>query len=50
VPEQVDRALFETKLAEARSAAEQAPEDSEERARALRDAKRYEAFLAAARA
>jgi F-type H+-transporting ATPase subunit epsilon len=45
-PEQIDRATFESKLAEARDAAERASEDSEEKARALRDAKRYEAFLA----
>ncbi len=45
-PEQIDRPTFETKLSEARTAAERAAEGSEERARALRDAKRYEAFLA----
>jgi F-type H+-transporting ATPase subunit epsilon len=45
-PDQIDHATFEAKLAEARQAAEQAPEDSEEHARGLRDAKRYEAFLA----
>jgi F-type H+-transporting ATPase subunit epsilon len=45
-PEQVDRSLCDTKLGEARAAAEGAEQDSEERARALRDAKRYEAFLA----
>jgi F-type H+-transporting ATPase subunit epsilon len=45
-PEQLDRSLFDTKLGEARAAAEGAEQDSEERARALRDAKRYEAFLA----
>jgi F-type H+-transporting ATPase subunit epsilon len=44
-PEQIDRATFESKLSEARAAAERAAEDSEEAARALRDAKRYEAFL-----
>jgi F-type H+-transporting ATPase subunit epsilon len=48
-PEQLDRGLFETKLAEARAVAERAAEGSEERARALRDAKRYEAFLAVER-
>ncbi len=48
-PEQIDRPAFETKLAEARSAAERAEPDSEEHARALRDIKRYEAFLAVAR-
>src|SRR5271167_694561 len=45
-PEQIDRPTFETKLAEARASAERAAEGSEEQARALRDAKRYEAFLA----
>ena len=45
-PDQLDRSLFDTKLGEARAAAEGAEMDSEERARALRDAKRYEAFLA----
>jgi F-type H+-transporting ATPase subunit epsilon len=48
-PEQIDRATFEAKLSEARQAAEQAPPDSEESARGLRDAKRYEAFLAIGR-
>ena len=46
VPEQIDRATFETKLAEARTAAERAEHDSEEYARAQRDIRRYEAFLA----
>jgi F-type H+-transporting ATPase subunit epsilon len=45
-PEQIDRATFETKLSEARTAAERAEPDSEERARAQRDIRRYEAFLA----
>ncbi len=45
-PEAMDRQAFETRLSEARASAEQAPEGSEERARALRDVKRYEAFLA----
>jgi F-type H+-transporting ATPase subunit epsilon len=45
-PEQLDRSSLEEKLSLARAGAEHAPEDSEERARALRDAKRYEAFLA----
>ena len=45
-PEQLDRSLFDTKLDEARAAADRAGENSEERARALRDSKRYEAFLA----
>jgi F-type H+-transporting ATPase subunit epsilon len=45
-PAQLDRSLFDTKLTEARAAADRAEQDSEERARALRDSKRYEAFLA----
>jgi F-type H+-transporting ATPase subunit epsilon len=45
-PEQLDRGTYETKLTEARAAAERAGEDSEERARAERDIRRYEAFLA----
>jgi F-type H+-transporting ATPase subunit epsilon len=47
-PEQLDRPSLEEKLSLARASAERAPEESEERARALRDAKRYEAFLAVA--
>jgi F-type H+-transporting ATPase subunit epsilon len=45
-PEALDRATFETRLSEARAAAERAEDDSEEKARALRDVRRYEAFLA----
>jgi F-type H+-transporting ATPase subunit epsilon len=45
-PEQIDRQAFEAKLSDARKAAENAEQDSEEQARALRDIKRYEAFLA----
>ncbi len=45
-PEQIDRAAFETRLSEARTAAERAAPDSEELARAQRDIRRYEAFLA----
>jgi F-type H+-transporting ATPase subunit epsilon len=48
VPEALDRATLETKLSEARTAAERAGEGTEERARAQRDIKRYEAFLAVA--
>jgi F-type H+-transporting ATPase subunit epsilon len=44
-PDQIDRAAIETRLSEARSAAERGAEDSEERARATRDIRRYEAFL-----
>jgi F-type H+-transporting ATPase subunit epsilon len=47
-PEALDRGTFETRLAEARSAAERAEEGSEEKARALRDVTRYEAFLSVA--
>jgi F-type H+-transporting ATPase subunit epsilon len=46
VPELIDRPTLETKLSEARASAERAADGSEEQARALRDAKRYEAFLA----
>jgi F-type H+-transporting ATPase subunit epsilon len=45
-PGELDRSAIEGRLSEARSAAERADEDSEEHARALRDARRYEAFLA----
>jgi F-type H+-transporting ATPase subunit epsilon len=45
-PGSLDRATIESKLSEARGASERAPEDSEELARALRDMRRYEAFLA----
>lgn len=44
-PDQIDRATFETKLSEARDAAERAEDGSEEQARGVRDVKRYEAFL-----
>jgi F-type H+-transporting ATPase subunit epsilon len=45
-PQQLDRSTFETKLSEARAAAERAEPGSEELARAQRDIRRYEAFLA----
>ena len=45
-PGSLDRGALQTRLDEARKAAERAEEDSEARARALRDARRYEAFLA----
>jgi F-type H+-transporting ATPase subunit epsilon len=45
-PEALDRPTFETRLSEAHATAEGAGEGSEEKARALRDIKRYEAFLA----
>ena len=45
-PGQIDRQAFEAKLSDARKLAESAAQDSEEQVRALRDVKRYEAFLA----
>jgi F-type H+-transporting ATPase subunit epsilon len=45
-PEALDRPAIEARLAEAHTAAQRAAEGTEERARAERDAKRYEAFLA----
>lgn len=47
-PNALDRSTFETRLSEARAAAERAEDGSEEKARALRDVKRYEAFLSVA--
>jgi F-type H+-transporting ATPase subunit epsilon len=44
-PHSLDRGLLETKLSEARALDERAEESSEEKARALRDVRRYEAFL-----
>ena len=44
-PEDVDRSAFESRVKEARDAVERAEEGSEERARAEREVKRYEAFL-----
>jgi F-type H+-transporting ATPase subunit epsilon len=48
-PENLDRQTYETRLKEAREAAERADEGSEQLTRALRDIKRYEAFLAVER-
>jgi F-type H+-transporting ATPase subunit epsilon len=48
-PEQIDRSTLETKLSEARQIVERAEPDSEELARAQRDIRRYEAFLAVER-
>jgi F-type H+-transporting ATPase subunit epsilon len=45
-PDTLDRSTYETRLKEARTAAEQAEEGTEQQARALRDIRRYEAFLA----
>ena len=47
-PEALDRARLQERLSEAQAAAERAAEGSEEKARALRDAKRCEAFLSVA--
>jgi len=44
-PDELDRSDYESKLEQARSEAENADEDSEEKRRAERDVKRYEAFL-----
>ena len=44
-PEDLDRGAFETRLEEAREAVERAEEGSEERHRAEREVRRYEAFL-----
>jgi F-type H+-transporting ATPase subunit epsilon len=45
-PGQIDRQALEAKLADARKILENAEQDSEEHARAIRDVRRYEAFLA----
>ncbi len=45
-PQSLDRQTFQTRLDEARKAAEGAEEGTEQQARALRDIRRYEAFLA----
>src|SRR5215210_549283 len=44
-PDEMDRSAFEARLKEAQEAVERAEEGSEERARAVREVKRYEAFL-----
>jgi F-type H+-transporting ATPase subunit epsilon len=44
-PEDIDRSAFEARLKEARETVERAEAGSEERARAEREVKRYEAFL-----
>jgi F-type H+-transporting ATPase subunit epsilon len=44
-PDELDRSTIETRLSDAQTAAERAEDGSEEKARALRDVKRYEAFL-----
>lgn len=45
-PDAIDREALEHKLADAKAAAERSQDGSEEHARALREARRYEAFLA----
>ncbi len=45
-PDELDRGTLESKLSDARAAAERTEQGSEEHSRALRDAKRFEAFLA----
>jgi F-type H+-transporting ATPase subunit epsilon len=45
-PQELDRTTLQTRLSEAQAAAERAEEGSEEKARSLRDMRRYEAFLA----
>jgi F0F1-type ATP synthase epsilon subunit len=44
-PDDIDRGAFESRLQEAQQTVESADEESEERARAEREVKRYEAFL-----
>ncbi|HTZ87579.1 MAG TPA: ATP synthase F1 subunit epsilon [Solirubrobacteraceae bacterium] len=44
-PEKIDRQTYETRLKEAQRAAEEAEAGTERQARALRDIRRYEAFL-----
>jgi F-type H+-transporting ATPase subunit epsilon len=44
-PDELDRGTIESRLSDARTAVDQAEQDSEEKARAQRDVKRYEAFL-----
>jgi F0F1-type ATP synthase epsilon subunit len=44
-PDDIDRGAFESRLKEAQDALERAEDDSEEKARAEREVKRYEAFL-----
>jgi F-type H+-transporting ATPase subunit epsilon len=45
-PESLDRETFQTRLSDARKAADSAEQGTEQQARALRDIRRYEAFLA----
>jgi F-type H+-transporting ATPase subunit epsilon len=45
-PDAIDRETFQTRLKEAQQAAEEAEDGTERQARAQRDIRRYEAFLA----
>ncbi len=47
-PDALDRETFQTRLREAQQAAEEAEDGTERQARAQRDVRRYEAFLAVA--
>jgi F-type H+-transporting ATPase subunit epsilon len=44
-PDSLDRSDLESRLSDARSAVDRAEDDSEEKARAERDVRRYEAFM-----
>ncbi len=44
-PDRIDRESLQSRLSESRASAERADEGTEERARAQRDIRRYEAFL-----
>jgi F-type H+-transporting ATPase subunit epsilon len=44
-PDDLDRSSIESKLSDAQDAVERAEDDSEEKTRAQRDVRRYEAFL-----
>jgi F-type H+-transporting ATPase subunit epsilon len=44
-PDDLDRSSIESKLSDAQDAVQRAEDDSEEKARAQRDVRRYEAFL-----
>jgi F-type H+-transporting ATPase subunit epsilon len=44
-PDEIDRSNFEARIKEARQVAENADDETEEKARAEREIKRYEAFL-----
>jgi F-type H+-transporting ATPase subunit epsilon len=48
-PDALDRPTYETRLREAQQAAERAEQGTEQQARAQRDIRRYEAFLAVGR-